>query len=1191
MAVKHTYAHRYINQGLFEHLSSFQELEKRISELPTNNERGSAFEVFAEAYLATQRIVQAEQVWPDQSVPLEILSKLSLPLKDMGADGVFRSLDGNLNAYQVKYRSDRTSLTWEELGTFMGLTDQVDQRVLFTNSESLPSVINERSKFFCIRGNDLDRLTTEDFQTINEWLKSGRIVVKQKTPHLHQAEALEAITKGLNENNRATAVMACGAGKTLVALWVAESMNFSRVIVLVPSLALVRQTIHEWVKETKWQKLRFICVCSDSTVTRGADELIVKQSDIDFPVTTDSAEIRKFLSNDSGDIQVVFSTYQSSRVVAEAVQGLPAFELGIFDEAHKTAGRDGTNFGFALSDKNLEIKKRLFLTATPRHYDIAKKDKEGEAKEVFSMDVPEVYGPRVYTLPFAEAARRGIICDYKVIISVITSEMVNEELLKYGEVLVEGDIVRARQVANQIALQKACEEHDLKKVFTFHTRVESARDFTGEGGQSVASHLPQYKTLHISGDMPTARREMIMKTFKESERAIISNARCLTEGVDVPAVDMVAFISPKKSKVDIIQATGRAMRKADGKKVGYVMVPLYLEQAKDESIEEAVARTDLGDIWDVLQAMKEQDDVLEDIIRQLRIEKGRSGVFDESRTRERIEVLGPEISVDDLRRYISISIIDRLGVVWDERYGQLLRYKELHGNCNVPRDWPENPRLSLWVKTQRKLYNNGRLTSKRYQLLREIGFLWNPHDQSWEEGFAALVAFRSLHGHCIVPDRYPSNQVLANWVKVQRRAKLKGEIDPFREQRLNQMNFIWDPFDVAWEKKFSQLEQYKRRYGNCDVPQSYADNPPLGVWVQRQRMLATQEKLEISRIERLSDIGFEWEPEDARWNTRFNELVEFKAEHGHCNVPGSWTKNKQLAKWVTHRRSARLRGTISREKVRQLDEIGFDWNPIGSIWEQRYLELEAYKKQFGDCMVPAKWPANPELGAWVRGQRRLITANKLSSDRLARLITLGFETDPLTVQWERKFHDLEQFKNKYGHCNVPGEWKANPELSNWVSVQRSFKRKQKLDAEKIQKLTQIGFDWDPIATVWEQRYSELAQYKETYGHCNVPPKWPDNRPLGAWVSAQRLLKTRNKIETTKLHRLTQLGFNWDPVSTAWEKKFNELKQYKLENNNCDVKAANNRKLASWVSNQRSAKKKGKLDEQQIAKLTEIGFRW
>ena len=140
----------------------------------------------------------------------------------------------------------------------------------------------------------------------------------------------------------------------------------------------------------------------------------------------------KFLNADFEGAKIIFSTYQSARVVAEGMDKNDPFELGIFDEAHKTAGREGVNFSFALKDENLPISKRLFMTATPRHYDVHRKDKEGDAKLVYSMDVPEVYGPLSHKLSFAEAARRGIITDYKVVIPIITNEMVTRERLRRG---------------------------------------------------------------------------------------------------------------------------------------------------------------------------------------------------------------------------------------------------------------------------------------------------------------------------------------------------------------------------------------------------------------------------------------------------------------------------------------------------------------------------------------------------------------------------------------------------------------------------------------------------------------------------------------------------------------------------------------------------------------------------------------
>jgi predicted helicase len=232
----------FVAQRLFCELDGFADLEGRIAELPMD-ERGDAFEVFAEAYLATQKLVEAEAVWPADQVPIAVLEACSLPVKDLGADGVYKTWAGQYNAYQSKFRTGRPALTWQELSTFMGLTDQVGGRVLFTNCDDLPAVMDDRSGFYCIRGTDLERLTKDDLKAIADWLQGAAFTPKRKEARPHQSEALQATIAGLEEHDRVSAVMACGTGKTLVSLWLAERRSAKRVLVLVPSLALIRQTL------------------------------------------------------------------------------------------------------------------------------------------------------------------------------------------------------------------------------------------------------------------------------------------------------------------------------------------------------------------------------------------------------------------------------------------------------------------------------------------------------------------------------------------------------------------------------------------------------------------------------------------------------------------------------------------------------------------------------------------------------------------------------------------------------------------------------------------------------------------------------------------------------------------------------------------------------------------------------------
>jgi len=223
---RHPKATFFVQRHLFSGLTSFAELESKIVALPDEQARGAAFEVFAEAYLATQRKHDAAQVWPHGSVPLDILKNLGLTQQDQGVDGVLQTLLGQFNAFQIKFRNGRPLLTWRELSTFIGLADSphIHSRVLLTNCDELPAVLNDRQGFFCIRGADLDRLEAGDFRAIEAWLADAAFIAPKKSPQPHQTEALDALLPALQTHDRVSAIMACGTGKTLVALWVVENV-------------------------------------------------------------------------------------------------------------------------------------------------------------------------------------------------------------------------------------------------------------------------------------------------------------------------------------------------------------------------------------------------------------------------------------------------------------------------------------------------------------------------------------------------------------------------------------------------------------------------------------------------------------------------------------------------------------------------------------------------------------------------------------------------------------------------------------------------------------------------------------------------------------------------------------------------------------------------------------------------------
>ncbi len=1122
-----------IANGIFDGLCNFAELESRISALGAQNNKilGDAFEVFVEGFLATQEKFLVEQNWVVGKVPLTVRTELNLPEHaSLGIDGIFKTRTGSLVPYQVKFRSGRASLAYNEVASFLGVTERATDRVLFTNSDVIAVEAKNRDAMRTVRGFDFDELTSEDFEAIAGWLKEKPAPAPKPEPRDYQVEGLEQISATLAEHDRATAVMACGTGKTLLALWAAERFQPKTALVLLPSLTLVQQTLDEWGRHNSWGKrFSYICVCSDRTVA-GTDAIELHNMDVDFPVSTDPAHVRAFLEvkgTKGEQVRVVFSTYQSSKIVSEGAKGLRPFDLGIFDEAHKTTGPKGGLFAHALSDDNIQIAKRLFLTATPRHYDIRRKDSEGDFK-VISMDDETVYGPRAYTLTFGEAAKRGIICDYKVVISVVSGDEIDQFALKHGITLVEGDMVGAKWVANQLAIERAVERTSAKRAITFHSRVSMAQEFASDTTRGVQQFLEGFSLFHVNGKQKSGERKQLIRAFREAPKAIITNARCLTEGIDIPAVDMVAFVDPRRSKVDIAQAAGRAMRKPYGsdKTSGYIVIPLYLDLQAEETFDDAVERSDFSDVAEVLNAMRDQDDDLVDIIKALKEAKGRGEAFNPRALKDKVEVLGPAVELDALSASIFAEIVDTIGVSWDEWFGRLQGYNQEYSDCLVPIGFEtaDGYKLGGWVSKQRQ--SRDKLSAERRQRLDNIGFIWDPHAAVWEEGFVAMQAYKHEHGDCLVPRGFKTAHGFKLGLWVQNKRSDKDKMRAERRQRLDDIGFVWDPHAALWEAGFAALQAYKHENGKCPVPQGFktADGFSLEQWVKYQRK--RKATMLAERRQRLDDIGFVWDPLTEAWEAGFAALQAYNHENGDCLVPHGFktAHGFSLGLWVGYQRSGK--DTIPAERRQRLDDIGFVWDPHAALWEAGFAAMQAYKHEHGDCLVPHgfKTAHGFSLGQWVAVQRKRKAS--MLAERRQRLDDIGFVWDPHAALWEAGFAALQAYKHEHGDCLMPAVFKTADGygLGKWVSHQRSGKHP--MLAERRQRLNDIGFDWDPLTASWEVAFAALQAYKQEHGDCLVPAifKTADGYNLGSWVTYQR--RGKDTMPAERHQRLNDVGFVW-----------------------------------------------------------------
>jgi superfamily II DNA or RNA helicase/ribosomal protein L7Ae-like RNA K-turn-binding protein len=1134
MPSNHANAGVLIRCGLYDNLHSFAELEQRISALGDENTKavGDAFEVFVEGYLATHQKLQAEAVWLVGQVPQGIRQQMNLPNDAKGIDGIFRTRTGVLVPYQVKFRSQRAYLTYTEIAPFLGLTERATDRIVFTNSNELAEDVKNRDAMRTVRGIDFDDLTIDDLRAISAWLRQQPVQIKKPVPGEYQIEALAKISDTLAKSERAHVVMACGTGKTLVALWAAEALKPKTVLVLLPSLTLLQQTLDEWSRHNNWGKdFTYLCVCSDPTVAaRDANDTVrLDPTDLEFRVDTSPDEVRRFVERDIPGIKVVFSTYQSSHVVAQGVRGLAPFDVAIFDEAHKTTGPQGGLFAHSLKNENIRIRKRIFFTATPRHYDIRHRDSEGDFR-IVSMDDEAIYGPRAYTLTFGSAARQGIICNYKVVISVVDGQEVNEFALKHGITLVEGDLIGARWVANQIAVERAVEKTRAKRAITFHSRVSSAKDFSSDGTHGIRQFLPKFSVFHVNGDQKSSERKQIIRSFRDASEGLITNARCLTEGIDVPAVDMVAFIDPRRSRVDIAQATGRAMRKPPDstKEIGYIVIPLFLERESGETLEEALKRSQFDDVANVLNAMQEQDEDFVQIIREMQEAKGGGEIFDPRGLVDKVEVLGPSIDLSVLTLNIFAEIVDSIGVSWDEWYGMLKAYKARFGDCRVPKGYFENGRnLGSWVANQRSGRN--RPSEEKRRRLDELGFEWDPLVQDWEEGFSHLKSFRNRVGTCHVPVGHIENGFKLNqWVRHQRDPSYLPSEE--RRRRLNEIGFVWDTYSLKWKTGFEHLKLYRDRVGDCRVPSSHLENGyKLGSWVSIQRR--EKNKLSDEQREKLDGMGFDWHVFSTQWERGFDHFTRYRDRVGDCHVSENYVENGfALGRWIRTQR--KNENKLSAERLRKLDDLGFDWDPID--WEQGFRQLTTYRDRVGDCEIPVGHVENGfPLGKWVLTQKK--RKNRLSESQIKRLEDVGFDWRVASsVDWETGFNHLKKFKERVGDCRVPYKhFENNYHLGRWVGSQR--KEKMELSEDQVKRLDELGFEWNPLSTNWEKYFRYLEIYRERTGHCGVPIRHIENRvKLGRWVEKQR--REKDSLSEEQRKRLDGIGFEWEPRKSRGEER-------------------------------------------------------
>ena len=685
----------------------------------SKREQGTAFEYMMATYLMTDPLFESrfEKIflwrdWPDRPSELDT--------GDIGIDLVGVERDGGYCAIQCKFFEESKTISKEDLDSFLSLSSKeiFTARLIISTSDrwgdnALKVIANQRP---AVQRIGLSELINSPIDWVRFDPDNPDYLPRQnrKSPLPHQLDAISAVKKGFEQYDRGKLIMACGTGKTFTSLKLAEEMAGpgGHVLFLVPSIALLSQALREWTTEVAIP-LQCMAICSDTQVTKESEDMRV--FDLALPATTDPVTISQHLFvarqrakyDPRGEaMYVVFSTYQSLDIIRQAQKdfSFPRFDLVICDEAHRTAGvsanRESSSFLLVHNDEDILADKRLYMTATPKIFADSAKKKADEAEvELYSMDNVSHFGPEFYRLGFGKAVDLGLLSDYKVLIlaldeayaasqlrSIITSSKYNIALPDAAKLL--GCWIGLAKISDRpddfsgdpdpmrtgvVFVNKITDSKQVRDVFGDVVREATARGIGSDG-----SLLP-VEIQHIDGGMGALVRNRALDWLREESNQcrLLTNAKCLSEGIDVPSLDAVMFLQPKKSQIEVVQAVGRVMRKAADKKLGYIILPIVVssevdpDEALDNNKEYAV-------IWEVLQALKAHDERFEAIVNQVSFSEGKS---------DKIDVIGVGGKGSDSDQDALENEVKEQLSLWPEKIEQAL-YARISKRLSNTRYWP-----------------------------------------------------------------------------------------------------------------------------------------------------------------------------------------------------------------------------------------------------------------------------------------------------------------------------------------------------------------------------------------------------------------------------------------------------------------------------------------------------------------------
>ncbi|MER7757893.1 Helicase associated domain protein [Kitasatospora sp. NPDC097643] len=752
--------------------------------------------------------------------------------------------------------------------------------------------------------------------------------------HWFQKDAVAAAVREVKDGGRATVVAATGSGKTLIAAGCARRLApRGRVLVLVPTIELLEQTAESWSLKGGRRGLA-VAACSREEALESAEA----GGRIHARVTTQAARITDLVNGaPDGRPVTVYATYASLERIVQAHRefALPAWDLVVIDEAHRTAGAQGKAWAAVHHDADVPALRRLYLTATPRiaddrrtqdgladlttdtgtgtdigtdtGTDIGTEDTD-EPPALCSMDDERTYGRTVYTWTLGQGIEHGYLADYRVLVPVVTDEDLRDllNLPAVADLRAQRTNEELLRLALQVAVLRAVADLDLRRVITFHSRVSGAREFAASL-PAAAELLPdadrpeRVTALAVAGTDRLKDRRAAFATFKAStgedgeQCCIICNARLLAEGIDVAAVDAICFADPKSSIIDIVQAVGRALRQSYRQgKVSWVIIPVYLPSppvGDAPAVADDTATADPAEVHDAGEAVKAEADA--------------------------------EIEASSFR---TIWRVLRALAAHDARV--VGRITELRGHraqgtahtttAQAPEgeQQPTAPESPVeWLKINARHH--------AAQILRTVKLrAFNPRAVEWQRMHAAAALFHLQHGHLDPTDRTQHTELIS-WLTRQRHLHGQGLLDPARVSELDALGMIWSKHANAWERGYAYAAAFHHQHGHLAIPATAKlDDYAVGAWMRRQRKADNLTKHQVARLDALDEL---WRTEPD-WNRSYRRLLAYLAAGGTLTGPANRTglgddPTFRPGTWLRKQDKARTDGKLTDHQSALLDAL------------------------------------------------------------------------------------------------------------------------------------------------------------------------------------------------------------------------------------------------------------------------------